>query len=297
MKWFGALEAGGTKMVLSRLDPQGNILERVSLPTETPEITLPAIIEWFLEHPVDALGIGSFGPVDLRPESPSYGYITSTPKLAWRNAPLLPVLRDALAIPVGLDTDVNAAAIAESVLGAAKGLGSCLYVTVGTGIGGGLVIDGHPVHGLTHPELGHQLLRPDARDPMPRGVCPYHEGCLEGLASGPSLHKRWGMSGEKLPEGHRGWEIEAGYLAQMCHNALMAFSPERIILGGGVMQQPFLIPLVRAKTLELLGGYLEVRQVTDGLKELIVAPALGINSGVMGAWILAKQAVGESIPV
>ncbi len=296
MRYFGALEAGGTKMVLSRLDGQGNMLERTSMPTETPEITLPAIIEWFLEHPVDALGIGSFGPVDLHPESPTYGYITSTPKLAWRNAPLLPVLRDALAVPVGLDTDVNGAAIAEWILGAAKGLDSCLYVTVGTGIGGGLIVNGKPVHGLTHPELGHQLLKADHRDPLPQGVCPYHEGCLEGLAAGPSLQRRWGIPGYQIPRDHQAWEIEANYLAQMCHNALMTFSPERIILGGGVMQQDFLIPMVRERTVRLLGGYLDIPQVRAGLDEIIVAPGLGVNSGVMGAWILAKQAVGETIP-
>lgn len=295
MRLYGALEAGGTKMVLSRLDEKGNMLERVSMPTETPEITLPAMIEWFLQHPVDALGIGTFGPVDLSPGSPTFGYITSTPKLAWRNAPLMPVLRDALAVPVELDTDVNAAAIAEACLGAAKGLRSCLYVTVGTGVGGGLVINGQPVHGLTHPELGHQLMRQDPRDPRPQGFCPYHEGCLEGLAAGPAIQKRWGVPAYELPQTHLAWEIEAEYLAQMCHNALMSFSPERIILGGGVMQQDFLIPMVRHRTLQLLGGYLEVQEVTDGLQELIVAPGLGVNSGVMGAWLLARQALGEAV--
>ncbi|MBQ6175322.1 MAG: ROK family protein [Clostridia bacterium] len=293
MIYLGALEAGGTKMVLSRLDENGGMLERTSMPTETPEITLPAMIEWFLAHPVTALGIGSFGPVDLRRDSPTYGYITRTPKLAWRDAPLLPVLRDALAIPVGLDTDVNAAAMAEAELGAAKGLDSCLYVTIGTGVGGGLVIDGKPVHGLTHPELGHQLLRPDPRDPMPQGSCPYHEGCLEGLAAGPSLQKRWGRPAWELPPDHVAWDIEAGYLAQMCHNAIMSFSPEKIILGGGVMQQDFLIPMVREKTVALLGGYLAHPAVEDGLKDLIVAPGLGIHSGVMGAWLLAKRAIGQ----
>ncbi len=295
MRYYGALEAGGTKMVLSRLDGQGNMLERTSMPTDTPETTLPAIIEWFLEHPVDALGIGSFGPVDLHPDSPTFGYITSTPKLAWRNAPLMPVLRDALSVPVGLDTDVNAAAVAEAALGAARGLDSCLYVTVGTGIGGGLIIGGKPVHGLTHPELGHQLLKPHRHDPLPRGVCPYHEGCLEGLAAGPSLQMRWQMPGHQIPQDHAAWEIEADYLAQMCHNALMSFSPEKIILGGGVMQQDFLIPMIRERTVRLLGGYLDIPQVRSGLDEIIVPPGLGVNSGVMGAWILAKQAVGETV--
>lgn len=293
MIYLGALEAGGTKMVLSRLDENGGMLERTSMPTETPETTIPAIIEWFLAHPVTALGIGSFGPVDLRRDSPTYGYITQTPKLPWRNAPLLPVLRDALAIPVGLDTDVNAAAMAEAEMGAAKGLDSCLYVTIGTGVGGGLVIDGKPVHGLTHPELGHQLLRQDPRDPSPQGFCPYHEGCLEGLAAGPAIQKRWGMPAFEIPRVHTAWEIEAGYLAQMCHNAIMSFSPEKIILGGGVMQQDFLIPMVRERTLKLLGGYLSHPVVEHGLDDLIVPPGLGINSGVLGAWLLAKRAIGQ----
>ncbi len=293
MIYLGALEAGGTKMVLSRLDENGGMLERTSMPTETPEVTIPAMIEWFLAHPVTALGIGSFGPIDLHRDSPTYGYITQTPKLAWRSAPLLPVMRDALAIPVGLDTDVNAAAMAEAEMGAAQGLDSCLYVTIGTGVGGGLVMDGKPVHGLTHPELGHQLLRPDPRDPAPKGFCPYHEGCLEGLAAGPAIQKRWGMPAYEIPRDHVAWEIEAEYLAQMCHNAIMSFSPEKIILGGGVMQQDFLIPMVRERTVKLLGGYLSHPAVDRGLDDLIVAPGLGVHSGVMGAWLLAKRAIGQ----
>ncbi len=290
MKRYGALEAGGTKMVLSRLDEQGNMLERVSMPTETPEVTLPAMIGWFRAHPVEALGIGSFGPLDLDPASPAYGSITRTPKPGWAGVPLLRCFREALGVPVGIDTDVNAAALAEAALGAAKGLGSCLYVTVGTGVGGGLILGGKPVHGLVHPEVGHQLLRPDPRDPMPDGVCPFHRGCVEGLTSGPSLRKRWGVPAYELPPDHQAWDIEAGYLAQLCHNALMAFSPERIILGGGVMQQAFLFPMIREKTVALLGGYLASPAADNGLVEIIVPPGLGVNSGVLGAWLLAREA-------
>lgn len=290
---YGALEAGGTKMVLSVLDENGAMLERVSIPTESPEKTMPAMMSFFSGKGIAALGIGSFGPLDLNPASPTYGNITATPKLAWRNYPLRKAFADALEIPVGIDTDVNAAAMAEAALGAAKGLDSCVYVTIGTGIGGGVIIGGRPVHGLMHPELGHMLLSPDPRDPSPDGFCPYHRHCLEGLAAGPAMEKRWGMSAKELPHEHVGWEIEAEYLAQMCVNTIMALSPEKIILGGGVMQQEFILPAIRRRTMELLGGY--VAPLTDDQDTYITAPGLGIHSGVTGAWLLAKEAYESSI--
>ena len=290
MSCYGALEAGGTKMVLSVLDEAGTILERVSMPTGTPEDTMPGMIAFFREHPVKALGIGCFGPLDLNPQSPTYGSIAATPKLAWRDYPIVPAFREALGIPIGLDTDVNGAALAEARLGAAKGLDSCLYVTIGTGVGGGLIIGGKPVHGLTHPELGHMLLAPEPDDPTPDGFCPYHKHCLEGLAAGPAIQKRWGIPAQELPQEHPAWALEVSYIAQMCLNAIMAFSPEKIILGGGVMQQQFLFPLIRAKTLELLGGYLCSPVVERGLEDYIVPPGLGVNSGVMGAYLLAREA-------
>lgn len=290
MKRYGALEAGGTKMVLSVLDEAGERLERVSLPTRTPEETMPEMIAFFRAHPVDALGVGCFGPLDLNPKSATYGHIMATPKLPWRNFPILQAFREALNIPVGLDTDVNAAAWAEAKLGAARGLESCLYVTVGTGVGGGLVIGGKMAHGLTHPELGHMLLSPEPDDPAPDGFCPYHRHCLEGLAAGPAIQQRWGSPAQELPPEHPAWNLEAAYLAQICLNAIMGFSPEKIILGGGVMQQTFLFPMIRAKTLELLGGYLQCAAVDGGLAEYIVPPGLGVNSGVMGAWLLAREA-------
>lgn len=290
MKRYGALEAGGTKMVLSVLDEAGNILERLSIPTRTPEETMPEMLAFFQEKKIAALGIGCFGPLDLNPDSPTYGFITVTPKLSWKNYPLLPAFREALGLPIGLDTDVNGAALAEARLGAAKGLGSCLYVTIGTGVGGGLIIDGKPVHGLTHPELGHMLLAPEADDPTPKGFCPYHPHCLEGLAAGPAILQRWGKPAQELPPEHPAWKLEARYLAQLCHNAVMAFSPEKIILGGGVMQQAFLFPLIRERTLELLGGYLTSPVVESGFKDYIVPPGLGVNSGVMGAYLLAREA-------
>lgn len=288
---YGALEAGGTKMVLSILDEEGTMTERVSIPTEGPNHTVNVMIDFFSKHHIDALGIGSFGPLDLNPESPTYGYITATPKLAWRNYPLMPVLQTALQVPVALDTDVNASALAEMELGAARGLESCVYVTVGTGVGGGFCFEGKTIHGLMHPEMGHMLLTSDPRDPAPVGYCPYHQHCLEGLASGPSLEKRWGMSGKDIPQDHVAWEIESEYLSQMCHNIMMTLSPSKIILGGGVMTQKFLFPMIREKTVKSLGNYVNSAVVENGLVDYIVEPGLGVNSGVTGAWLLAKRAM------
>lgn len=290
MKRYGALETGGTKMVLAVLDEQGNFLERAKFPTQTPQETMAEMITFFREHPVSALGIGSFGPLDLNPASPTFGSITASPKLSWRNFPLVPEFTKALHIPVAMDTDVNAAALAESVLGAAKGLESCLYVTVGTGIGGGLIVNGKPVHGLLHPEIGHIRVNPLPGDPLPKGICPYHGCCLEGMAAGPAIKEKWGLSARELPESHPAWELESDYLSQLCAIAILSFSPEKIILGGGVMQQKFLFPIIREKTLKALGGYIVHPAVEESLENYIVEPGLGTNSGILGAWLLAKQA-------
>ena len=287
---FGTLEAGGTKMVLSVGNERNELLEQTSIPTEAPDRTIPAMISWFREKEIVSLGIGTFGPVDLNPASPTYGWITKTPKPGWSMKPMLPPMRDELGIPCAIDTDVNAAALAEWKLGAAKGLNSCMYVTVGTGIGAGLIIEGRMVHGLVHPELGHMLLRPEPGDPSPAGFCPYHEGCLEGLASGPAIEKRWGKKGYELPPEHEAWDLEAAYLAQMCANAVCAFSPEKIILGGGVMQQKHLFPLIREKTLKLLNGYVQHEAILDHMDSYIVEPGLGTKSGATGALLLAQEA-------
>ena len=280
-------------MVLSVGNEDNELLEQVSIPTETPEKTIPDMIGWFRDKQIVSLGIGTFGPVDLNPASPTYGWITKTPKPGWSMKPLLPPMRDELAVPAAIDTDVNAAALAEWKLGAAKDLGSCMYVTVGTGIGAGLIIEGHIVHGLVHPELGHILLRPDDRDPAPDGFCPYHKGCLEGLAAGPSIEKRWGKKAYELPPEHEAWDLEAGYLAQMCVNAICAFSPEKIILGGGVMQQKHLFPLIREKTQKLLNGYVQHKAVLDDIDNYIVEPGLGTRSGATGALLLAQEAYAK----
>ena len=294
MKTYGALEAGGTKMVLAIVSEQGELLDRISIPTLTPDETMPQMIEYFQKTPIAALGIGCFGPLDLNPASDTYGYITATPKLPWRNYPILPVFREKLQIPVGLDTDVNGAALAESALGAAKGLQSCMYVTVGTGIGGGVIVHGKPVHGLMHPEIGHIPVVPVSNDPMPQGNCPYHGCCLEGMAAGPAIEKRWGISAKELPPEHPAWEMEANYLAQLCASAMLSFSPEKIIMGGGVMQKKFLFPLIREKTVAQLHGYITHPVIEAGLADYIVEPGLGTESGILGAYLLAKQAENEA---
>ena len=290
MKYYGALEAGGTKMVMAVMDAEGNPVAESTIPTRTPEETMPEMMAFFSARPISAMGIGGFGPLNLDPRSDRYGWIMETPKTAWRYYPLKPAFEEKLGVPVGIDTDVNAAALAEARLGAAKGKESCLYVTVGTGIGGGVIVHGKPVHGLMHPEIGHITVAPMPDDPMPEGVCPYHPHCLESLASGPSIQKRWGMSARELPEGHPAWELESAYLAQLCANALLTFSPEKIVLGGGVMQRKFLLPLIRRKTLKLLNGYIAHPAVEAGLEDYIVTPGLGTRSGITGAWLLALDA-------
>lgn len=288
---LGALEAGGTKMVCAIGDEHGNIFERASFPTLMPEETIPGLIAFFQEKDIEALGIGSFGPLSLDPKSADYGSITTTPKPGWHNYPLTKAFVDALGVPVGIDTDVNAAALGEATFGAGKGLDSLVYYTIGTGVGGGALVDGTLVHGLVHPEMGHMLLRPDPRDPAPHGFCPYHDGCLEGMANGPAIEKRWGVSAKLLPEDHVAWDIEAEYLAQMCVNTIVTLSPKRIVLGGGVMHQTHLFPKIRKRTLELLNGYVAHPDVLEHMDDYIVPPGLGDNAGACGSLLLAVHAL------
>lgn len=288
---YGALEAGGTKMVMAIFDEEGHFVDRKAIPTQTPELTMPEMIAYFSAHHIAALGIGCFGPVDLNPNSATYGHITATPKLAWRFFDIVGAFRRALNVPIGFDTDVNGAAYAEARLGAASGLDSCLYVTVGTGIGGGVIVGGKPVHGMMHPEIGHIPVSPSADDPMPTGICPYHSHCLEGLAAGPAIEKRWGVSAKELPDDHPAWSLESDYLAQLCVTAMLSFSPEKIILGGGVMQKKFLIPMIREKVLAQLNGYISARDVNEKLVNYIVEPGLDVNSGILGAYLLARDAL------
>ena len=291
MRTIGALEAGGTKMVLGVFDETGREIERLTVPTLTPKETVPAMRAFFDKHAVDALGIGSFGPLELNPAAENYGAIISTPKLAWRDYPLLAALRGGRALPCAIDTDVNAAVLAEATLGAAQGLTDVVYITVGTGVGGGVLSGGKLVHGLLHPEVGHMLLRPHPQDPNPHGVCPYHDGCLEGLAAGPAIGARIGGDARDLPDDHPTFALEADYLAQMCVNLIVTLSPQRIVLGGGVMQRAALYPQVRARVLALLNGYVQSPAILEHLDETIVPPALFPVSGLIGAFLLGKQAL------
>lgn len=288
---LGALEAGGTKMVCAIGDEHGNVLERASFPTRKPEETMPDLISFFRDKQIEALGVSSFGPLNLNENDLNYGDITTTPKLEWRNYPLRRELMKALNVPVGIDTDVNGAALAEAKLGAGNGLDSLVYYTIGTGIGGGAVVEGKLLHGLVHPEMGHMLLRPAQDDPAPHGFCPYHDGCLEGMANGPAIEKRWGVSAKELNEDHPAWALEAEYLAQMCVNTILTLSPKKIVLGGGVMHQMHLFPRIRRRTLEMLNGYVAHRAILENIDEYIVPPALGDNAGAVGSLLLALEAL------
>lgn len=289
MKYYGCLEAGGTKMVCAIGDETGKILDRISIPTREPETTMPAMIEYFQGKNICALGIGCFGPVDLDPKSPTYGSITTTPKLAWRNYNIVNAFKEALGVPVGFDTDVNGSALGEATWGCTKELKSSIYITVGTGVGVGVIIDGKPHHGMIHPEGGHIFLARHPDDPMTRGVCPYHELCLEGLASGPSIQKRWGKPGVELADRSEVWELEAYYLAQAICSYIMVLSPERIIVGGGVAHQEQMMPLIRQQVQKQMGGYIQGKGMAD-LDSYIVLPSLDDNQGILGALKLAMDA-------
>jgi fructokinase len=281
---YGAIEAGGTKFVCAVGNETGEIVERLTIPTMTPDETMPQVIDFFRQYELKAIGIGSFGPVDLNIQSPTYGSIKTTPKLEWRNYPLRKVIKDAFSVPVGFQTDVNAAALGELHFGAAKGLDSCLYLTVGTGIGGGAVVNGKVVQGLSHPEMGHIYIRRHPNDPY-EGKCPYHRDCLEGLAAGPAIEERWGKKGQELEGQKEVWEIEAYYLAQALAQYILILSPQKIILGGGVMKQTQLFPLIRQNVQDLLNGYVEL----PDLESYIVPPGLGDNAGITGALVLAYE--------
>ena len=289
MKYYGSLEAGGTKMGCAIGAEQGNILERVSIPTRTPEDTMPAILDFFKNKNISALGIGCFGPVDLDKKSPTYGHITTTPKLAWKNYDIVGVCEKELGIPVGFDTDVNGSALGEATWGCTKDLDNSIYITVGTGIGVGVIIDRKPYHGMLHPEGGHIFLARHPQDPMERGICPYHELCLEGLASGPSIQARWGKPGVELADRKEVWELEAYYLAQAICSYIMILSPERIIIGGGVAHQEQMMPLIRKEVLRQMGGYIAAKGMQD-LENYIVLPSLNDNQGILGALKLAMDA-------
>ena len=293
MKLYGALEAGGTKMVCALGDENGNILERISIPTRTPAETMGPMIDFFRGRGIRALGIGCFGPVDLNKKSPTYGYITSTPKLAWQNFPIVAEFQKALGVPVGFDTDVNAAALGEATWGCTKDVENSIYITVGTGVGVGVIIGGKPYHGMMHPEGGHILLARHPDDPMVGSGCPFHENCLEGLAAGPSLEKRWGVKGAELTGRKEVWQLEAYYVGQALADYILILSPERIVLGGGVTHQEGLLALIRQETAKQLAGYIRTSAI-DNLDSYIVGVSLNDNQGVMGAVKLAMDAEKET---
>lgn len=297
---IGGIEAGGTKFLCGVAGEDGIVLDEIRIPTTTPAETLSAASKFFLRAAdrhgaIAALGIGSFGPLSLRPTAADYGHITSTPKLGWADADLLGHFRDSLAVPMVLDTDVNAAAVGELLFGSGRGLDTFCYVTVGTGIGVGLLIGGAPHGGANHPEAGHIRVMRAPEDTDFAGICPYHDDCLEGLACGPALRARWGVAAEELPDAHPAWPIEAHYIAELCATLTYIVRPDRIVIGGGVMR-PSMYGLVRSTLARKLGGYdASLRDLE--LDDYIVRPTAGASAGFTGALAIAFHHVTGRWPM
>ena len=295
VKLFGGIEGGGTKFICAVGTSPEDIRREERFPTTSPAETLDRSIAFFKQAEADfgqlsALGLACFGPLDPEPASPTFGFILPTPKPGWSNANVVGVLKSAFDIPIAFDTDVNGAAMGEWTWGAAQDLDTFIYLTIGTGIGGGAMANGKLVHGLLHPEMGHISLPHDkARDPF-EGICPFHKGCFEGLASGPAIEKLWGQKAETLPSDHPAWGLEAYYIASALSAFIVTLSPQRIILGGGVMAQDFLFPMIHQKVQEILNGYVQSPAVGDGIDTYIVPPGLGARSGLLGAIALAQMA-------
>jgi fructokinase len=290
---YGGIEAGGTKFICMVAGGPQDIRASVRIDTTSPSETLSQVTAFFqkerLKTPIKAIGIGSFGPIDLDPASSTYGFINLTPKLAWSNTNVLGKIQESLQLPVKIDTDVNAAALGEGKWGAARGLDDFIYLTVGTGIGGGAVAGGKLVHGLVHPEMGHMWIKHDLfADPF-QGCCPFHADCLEGLASGGAIQARWGKPAQELPSDHPAWNLEALYLAEGIMNLICVLSPRRIILGGGVGQRKPLLDEVRRQVNNLLNGYIQNSKISGQLDDYIVSPGLGDLAGVLGAVALAQE--------
>lgn len=290
---FAGIEGGGTKFVVAVGRADGEILAQTRIPTTTPEETLSRCVEFLQTQEaasgkLAAIGIATFGPLALQPASANYGHILPTPKLFWTNADLLTPFRAAFDVPIAVDTDVNGAALGEWRWGAAQGLDTFLYLTIGTGIGGGGLFQGQLMHGLLHPEMGHIPLPKSADDVC---FCRFHDNCFEGLAAGPAIENRWGEKAENLPAGHPAWEVEASHIARALRSFICTLSPERIILGGGVMSQAHLFPLIREKTLAELNGYIQAAEILEKINEYIVPVALEGRAGILGAFVLAEQAL------
>jgi fructokinase len=291
---YGGIEAGGTKFVCALGTGPDDVRAETRFPTTTPEETIGRAVDFFraareTHGQLAGLGIASFGPVDLDRRSPTWGHVTSTPKPGWARADLAGPLGRELGVPVAFETDVNGAALGERRWGAAQGLDTFVYVTVGTGIGGGGMAGGRLLHGLVHPEMGHMRIPHDREADPYAGRCPFHSDCLEGLASGPAIEARWGRPGRELPEDHPAWALEAEYLAFAAVNLVLTLSPQRIVLGGGVMEQRQLFPQIRRKVRERLNGYVRSAAVGEEIDAYIVPPALGGRAGVLGAMALAAD--------
>ena len=289
---YGGVEAGGTKCVCAVGTGPDDIRATTHFATTTPQATLERISTFFASYRADlaALGMGCFGPLDPRPESATFGWITSTPKPGWPQTDVVGFLRQSWDVPIAFDTDVNAAVVGEQCWGAGQGLDTVLYMTVGTGLGGGAMVHGQLLHGVLHPEIGHIRVPHDwDNDPFP-GLCPYHGDCLEGLAAGPAIEARWGQPGASLAADHPAWALEAHYLALDLTALISILVPQRLILGGGVMRQMHLFPRLRRRVQHLLNGYIQLPELHTDIDTYIVPPALGDAAGVLGALALAKAA-------
>jgi len=296
MKRYGVVETGGTKMVCAIVSGPDQVSDEVRFPTTTPAENIPQIIEFLQrhhqEHPLAAVGIGSFGPIVLDRTRSDYGSVAPTTKPGWSNAPVVAPIQAALQIPVGFDLDVTTAGLGELMWGAGQGLEHIVYYTIGTGIGAGVITRGAPIACLAHPEAGHQVVSRHPSDTF-AGNCSFHATCLEGMAAGPAIEKRWGKKAAELPPEHEAWDLEADYVAQAVVNTILFVSPQRIILGGGVMEQLHLFPKIRALTLQKLNGYINVDAITQHIDRYIVPPALGNRAGMLGALVLAMRAETE----
>jgi fructokinase len=293
---LGGIEAGGTKFVCAVGTGPGD-LNIARFPTRTPDETIPLVLEFFKNNggpELKGVGVGSFGPVDLDKNSPTFGHVTSTPKIGWNQYDLRGAIAKGLGVPVGFDTDVNSSLLGEARWGAARGLQNAIYLTIGTGVGGGAMVNGQLTHGLVHPEIGHFRIPHDmVRDPF-SGFCSFHGDCFEGLACGPALEARWGRPAKELEPGHPAWQLEAHYIALGILNFSLSVSPQRIVIGGGVMQNQFLFPMVRKEYTQMLNGYLRHRAILEDIDHYIVPPQLGGDAGVLGCLALAEEAVRES---
>ena len=276
-------------MVCAIGDETGKIFEQISIPTITPEETVPKMVEYFKKANVEALGIACFGPIDPDKSSPTYGHITSTPKLPWQNYNIVKAFEDALGCPAGFDTDVNGSVLGEATFGQAKGKKCVAYATIGTGVGVGVFIEGKLLHGMLHPEAGHVLIQRRADDGYP-GRCPFHKNCLEGMAAGPGIEERWGKKAIELKDKKEVWDLEAYYIAQALTGYVLTLSPEMIILGGGVMHQEQLFPMIRNYVKEMLNGYIKTEEIGN-MDSYIVPASLHDDQGIMGCLELARRAL------